>query len=384
MISTHAMPNARSRVPAWIDLIPAGVFSGRDGRGPYRNTNPNKVIAATLAQGLTAGLPIDFDHAIDLGAPQGLPAPAAGWIRNFRIVRGVIQGFVQWTNEGAKAVASKAYRYISPVFEFDPDGNVMFILRAAVTNNPNLNLTAISSRQGVTNRMAISADMRKIAQTWGGGMSVVKLMAATILRTTSFNSGNIAIHAARGAGGRHVIDAMLDKAKASGMDGSGSTDPLPTPDTNTAEELVGEAVSVLQECLGHVDDPENFKKLGMVGAMIHMALDEITPAYTALHPEMIEGHPVDPNYSLSDPEDLAKTARHSLITARGNLHSDAAVRMLGGALMLVQAVIGQSVNADAQISETERAIMAASGKMDRAAYIRARAARAAGKPGIYQ
>jgi hypothetical protein len=303
MISTHAMPNAAgSRAPAWIDLIPAGVFSGRDGRGPYRNANPQAVIAATLAQDLSAGLPIDFDHAIDFGAPQGMPAPAAGWIKHFRIIHGMIQGFVEWTVEGAKAVTSKLYRYISPVYEYDPDGNVMRILRAAVTNNSNLNLTAISSRQGVTNRMAISADLRKIAETTGTPLA--KLVARNVLSTATLGSGNIAIHAARCAGGRHVIDAMLDRAKLSELDKC------------TPEELVGEAISLLEECVGHVEEPESFKKLGMVGAMIHLTLDEITPAYTALHPEMVEGHPVDASYALSDPEDLAKTARHSLMTAR--------------------------------------------------------------------
>jgi hypothetical protein len=147
MISTHAMPTG-SGAPAWIDLIPAGTFSGRDGRGPYRNDNPKALIAATAEQGLSVGLPIDFDHATDLGASLGLPAPAAGWIRDFRIAHGVIQGLVEWTAQGAKAVASKSYRYISPVFDYDDAGNILHILRAALTNNPNLHLTALASAQG--------------------------------------------------------------------------------------------------------------------------------------------------------------------------------------------------------------------------------------------
>ncbi len=129
----------------WIDLLPAGVFSGRDGRGPYRNEHPERVIEATRKLGMTAGLPIDFDHAIDLGAPQGQPAPAAGWIKELRSAAGVIQGRVEWTAAGAKALAAKLYRYISPVFEFSADGTVQRLLRAAVTNNPNLHLTAIAS-----------------------------------------------------------------------------------------------------------------------------------------------------------------------------------------------------------------------------------------------
>jgi hypothetical protein len=52
--------------------------------------------------------------------------------------------------------------------------------------------------------------------------------------------------------------------------------------------------------------------------------------------------------------------------------------------MLVQAAIGQGVNADAGMTSTERAIMTACGSTDRAAYLRARTARAAGTPGIYR
>lgn len=144
----HAARHAAGKsAPVWIDLIPAGVFNGRDGRGPYRNEHPERIIAATRALGMTAGLPIDFDHAIDLGAPQGQPAPAAGWIKELRLVNGAIQGRVEWTAAGAKALAAKLYRYISPVFEFSGDGAVQRLLRAAVTNNPNLYLTAIAAAE---------------------------------------------------------------------------------------------------------------------------------------------------------------------------------------------------------------------------------------------
>lgn len=154
---------ARGPAPKWIDLIPAGVFAGRDGRGPYRNDHPEQVIAATRKLGMTAGLPIDFDHAIDFGAPQGQPAPAAGWIKELRLVKGVIQGRVEWTRAGAKALAAKLYRYISPVFEFAADGTVERLLRAAVTNNPNLYLTAIAAATPTGASAAADENLRRAA-----------------------------------------------------------------------------------------------------------------------------------------------------------------------------------------------------------------------------
>ena len=134
--------------PEWIELIPAGEFKGRDGRGPFRLTDLGKVIEATRALQMDAGLPIDYDHATDFGAPEGRPAPAAGWICGFEKRDEALWGKVEWTVHGAEAVAMREYRYISPVFEYAENGDVVRLLRAALTNNPNLLLTAISSRDG--------------------------------------------------------------------------------------------------------------------------------------------------------------------------------------------------------------------------------------------
>lgn len=136
---------AAGQAPEWIELIPAGEFVGRDGRGPYRLANAAAVIAASQALRMDAGLPIDYDHATDFGAPAGRPAPAAGWIRDLEGRDGAIWGQVEWTRHGAAAVAMREYRYISPVFEYAQSGEVVRLLRAALTNNPNLYLTAISS-----------------------------------------------------------------------------------------------------------------------------------------------------------------------------------------------------------------------------------------------
>ncbi len=135
-----------SAPPQWVMLIPVGEFSGRDGRGPFRLNDAARVIAATEALGLTAGVPIDYDHATDFAAPKGRPAPAAGWIREFAERDGALWGRVEWTPHGATAITSREYRYISPVFQYSPDGAVTRLLRAGLTNNPNLYLTAISAR----------------------------------------------------------------------------------------------------------------------------------------------------------------------------------------------------------------------------------------------
>jgi phage I-like protein len=141
---------AGALAPEWITLIPAANFKGFDGRGPYRLDQPAHVVAATeemIAKHMTAGLPLDFDHATDFAAPEGRQAPAARWIKQVRAVNGAIQGRIEWTPKGKHAVEAHEYRYVSPVFEYDDEGRVVRLLRAALTNNPNLNLPAIASAE---------------------------------------------------------------------------------------------------------------------------------------------------------------------------------------------------------------------------------------------
>ena len=146
----EAHRGAGASAPEWITLIPAANFKGFDGRGPYRLDKPGHVVAATeemIAKHMTAGLPLDFDHATDFAAPEGRQAPAAGWIKQVRAVNGAIQGRIEWTPKGKDAVEAHEYRYVSPVFEYDDEGSVVRLLRAALTNNPNLNLPAIAAAE---------------------------------------------------------------------------------------------------------------------------------------------------------------------------------------------------------------------------------------------
>ena len=140
--------------PQWIQLIPAGSFRGRDGRGPYLLADPGAVIAATDALRMQAGIPVDYDHATDFAAPNGTPAPAAGWIIGLAIRHGAIWGRVEWTARAARAIRAHEYRYISPVFQYSPgDGVITRLLRAGLTNNPNLYLTAICAAGDEDNKM---------------------------------------------------------------------------------------------------------------------------------------------------------------------------------------------------------------------------------------
>lgn len=141
-----ALNTEGGKLPERIMLLPAGEFvRGRDGR------NWTKKDAELIAKRSNDYLPqhsIDENHSTDLKAPKGESSPASGWFSNIVVENGdEIWADVEWTPRGSHAITNKEYKYISPVFETGANGEVVKILRAALTNTPNLELPAMNSEQ---------------------------------------------------------------------------------------------------------------------------------------------------------------------------------------------------------------------------------------------
>lgn len=133
-------------LPEWVELIPAGRVVGRDGRA-WNNHNPQGILDAFAAQNMD--LPVDLEHATELKAPNGEPAPAAGWIKGLENRGGAIWGRVEWNPIGRDLVGSKQYRYLSPVILYLKDsGLIAGLTSVALTNRPNLNLQALNHQTG--------------------------------------------------------------------------------------------------------------------------------------------------------------------------------------------------------------------------------------------
>ena len=135
-----------NKIPDKIQLLPAGDYvAGRDGRRWTKRS------AESIAQKSNEYLPqhiIDENHATDLKAPRGESAPAMGWFTNVRAEEdGSIWADAVWTSRGKAALENQEYRYISPVFECDASGEIIKIMRAALTNSPNLELQNLNSTQ---------------------------------------------------------------------------------------------------------------------------------------------------------------------------------------------------------------------------------------------
>lgn len=149
LIATVAMAvDAPASENDWVHLLPAGTFSGRDGRGPYKLTSSQAVTEATRRYAGRRQMPIDYDHQIDNAEKNGRPAPAAGWIKALDARTDGLWGLVEWTARARAHLEAREYRYLSPVFQHKHDGTVTRVLRAALTNNPNLDeITALASME---------------------------------------------------------------------------------------------------------------------------------------------------------------------------------------------------------------------------------------------
>jgi phage I-like protein len=127
--------------PEWVHLLPAGKIETVDKRGPFLLDagDAAAVITNSLKSSPDGKLVIDINHATDVAAPAGGASPAQGWIEELQHRADGLYGRVSWTEAGKAALADRAYRFISPVIvAAKSTGKVVAVLRASLTNNPNL------------------------------------------------------------------------------------------------------------------------------------------------------------------------------------------------------------------------------------------------------
>jgi len=143
---------ASADAPEWIQLTPRGPrLPGMDGRA-WTMPDPAHVIAACRAsRGGSIEIPVDFEHATHVKGEKGERADAIGWVRELEERDGALWGRVEWRDVGRDAVASRAYRFISPGFSFAPGTRaVSRIVSVGLTNVPNFSMPALNSEQETT------------------------------------------------------------------------------------------------------------------------------------------------------------------------------------------------------------------------------------------
>lgn len=132
----------------WVHLLPAGVFTGIDGRGPYDATDAEGIILRSRERAGERKIVVDYNQGTELRAPKGEPSPAAGWIVGMQARQDGVYGLVEWTPTAAEEIAGQQYRYLSPVMAHGADGRIHSIKSVALVNRPNLDqLTSLFSEQ---------------------------------------------------------------------------------------------------------------------------------------------------------------------------------------------------------------------------------------------
>ncbi|MDZ7655602.1 MAG: phage protease [Sulfurimicrobium sp.] len=141
-----------------VRLLPAGQFRSADGSG-----RPDDVTAWHIDAGQAAQLiaranarsdskVIDYEHQTIRAGSNGQPAPAAGWIGSMEWRDDGLYITPDWTDKAAAMIVAREYRYISPVFTYDKNGNVLDLLHAGLTNFAGLD--------GLTDLAALSAHFK--------------------------------------------------------------------------------------------------------------------------------------------------------------------------------------------------------------------------------
>lgn len=165
--ASFALPialNEEGQPPEWVKLLPYGDVVGRDGRRwKLPRERAEAVIAASETRAAGEDIVFDYDHQTDRAPSVAGTAPASGWIKELQARDDGIYARVEWTRPATAALQEQEYRYVSPVFNFDKTGLVTRILRAGLTNTPNLVLGAVASEQETGEPM----DLSKIAQALG-------------------------------------------------------------------------------------------------------------------------------------------------------------------------------------------------------------------------
>ena len=140
--------DAGGTAPGRIQLLPIGDFAARDGRpgslngasvSAWRLTPEGAAVVAARWRDRKTPLVVDYEHQTYLAEQNGRPAPAAGWIESLEVETSGLYATVIWTEAARAFIRADEYRYISPVFSFDPKtGDVLELKGAALTNNPAL------------------------------------------------------------------------------------------------------------------------------------------------------------------------------------------------------------------------------------------------------
>ena len=127
-----------------VHIAPFGDYSQWSEDGTEIVQHITKETIAQMVENFKEPLLVDADHSSCFAKGS---TKAYAWITKIYEAEDGLRGDFQFTECGAKAVASGEYRFVSPVWEVTTDGNPTKLISVALTNTPNLPLNAVGNAQ---------------------------------------------------------------------------------------------------------------------------------------------------------------------------------------------------------------------------------------------
>lgn len=117
-------------VPEEIKILPLGMVNSKKGKFLVDDVSADMILREFKDRKLD--LVVDYEHQTMLN----VQAPAGGWIRELYKGEDAIIAKVEWTEQAAKYLKNREYRYLSPVVRIRNDGRAVAIHSVALTNVP--------------------------------------------------------------------------------------------------------------------------------------------------------------------------------------------------------------------------------------------------------
>ena len=249
-----------------IQLFPAGRFYARDGRNP-KGWEMTEEVALRLiadANARQTDYMVDYEHQALHTRINGKPVIAAGWFKDLEWVEGEgLFAATAWTVNAKAMIKAKEYRFISPLFRADKEGNILNLINVALTNTPAIDgmsdviaLTSLTNETG-TNTMNFLEQLRTLLGL-AEGLTEVQIIGAVREMVNKTHAYSVEVEALKTA-----LSAETEKLTALSTASQSSPNPA---------EYV--PLSVFDSLKADFDKLRNEAQSSKVSGLIEVALNE--------------------------------------------------------------------------------------------------------------
>lgn len=158
-------------------ISPLGTFVGSTPDGRRQDEIVDEDSAKLIAM-QTEEILLDRDHG-SMRPTAERDTRAMGWIGGLKALTNLgdmsgLYGVIKWTEEGRRLVETRAYRFLSPVFQLDENDKAIRLLNVGLTNRPALKTPPIINGEPDKDRISITKTEEDIEMTREEIIEIVK------------------------------------------------------------------------------------------------------------------------------------------------------------------------------------------------------------------